>query len=179
MVRVLVEAGFMREEGEGIPRMYDETERVFLKPPVFQERDGTFRVTLFNTPIFEGVGPEWQRIVDELPLKRSQKRVLLLRPAGFTNKDYRELNPWMSRDQAYREILEMVDVRILLPPEKAGRGARYRLAPEVIEIKRWLEARIQSLRPFLAKHEFLKKCRLSHDVQRSALPRRRRTPAAR
>lgn len=156
IVRVLVEAGFMREEGEGIPRMFDETEAVLLKPPSFEERDGTFRVVLFNTPIFEGVGPEWCRIVDELQLRPSQRRVLLLRPGGFRNQDYREVNRGMNRDQAYREIQEMVSQGIIVPPERAGRGARYRLAPEVLQAKRWLEARIPSLRAFLAEHEFMK-----------------------
>lgn len=156
IVRVLVEVGLMREEGEGIPRMYDETEAVLLKPPAFQERDGTFQVVLFNTPIFEGVGPEWQQIVDGLPLSPSQKRVLLLRPEGFTNQDYRDINRGTDRDQAYREIQEMVNLGIVVPPEKSGRGARYRLAPEVVQAKRWLEARVSALGRFLAEHDFLK-----------------------
>jgi ATP-dependent DNA helicase RecG len=156
IVRVLVEVGLMREEGEGIPRMYDETEAVLLKPPSFEEGDGTFAAVLFNTPIFEGVGPEWQRIVDGLPLSSSQKRILLLRPEGFTNQDYRVVNRDMDRDQAYREIQEMVSLGILVAPERAGRGARYRLAPEVLQAKRWLEARIPVLRRFLVEHESLK-----------------------
>ncbi len=156
IVRVLVEAGYMREEGEGIPRMYDETEALFLKPPAFEERDGVFAATLFNTPVFEGIGPEWQQIVDQLPLKSSQRRVLLLRPEGFTNQDYRELNPDLDRDQAYREIQEMVERGILLAPEKSGRGARYRLAPEVIQAKQWIESRLPTLRRFFVEHGFLK-----------------------
>ena len=156
IVRVLVEAGYMREEGEGIPRMFDETEAVLLKPPVLEEMEGSFRVTLFNTPIFEGVGPEWQRIVDELPLRSTQKRILLLRPDGFTNKDYREVNRGIDRDQAYREIQEMVEFGIVLPPEKAGRGARYRLAPGVLQTKLWLESRIPRLRRFFAENDVLK-----------------------
>lgn len=156
IVRILVEASVMREEGEGIPRMYEEAEEVLLKPPTFEEREGTFAAVLFNTPIFEGVGPEWKRIVDELPLNSSQKRVLLLRPAGFTNQDYREVNRDVDRDRAYREIQEMVEKGIVLPPEKAGRGARYRLVPEVLQAKRWLETRIPHLRRFLAERGFLK-----------------------
>ncbi len=156
IVRVLVEAGFMREEGEGIPRMFDETEAVLLKLPVFEEKDGSFGAVLFNTPIFDGVGPEWHQIVDQLPLSPSQKRILLLRPEGFTNRDYREVNHDTDRDQAYREIQEMVSLGVLVAPEKAGRGARYRLAPEVLQAKRWLEARIPVLRRFLAEHQSLK-----------------------
>ncbi len=156
IVRVLVEAGFMREEGEGIPRMFDETEAVLLKPPALEERDGTFRVTLFNTPVFEGVGPEWREMVDQLPLSPSQKRILLFRPEGFTNQDYREVNQGIDRDQAYREIQEMVELGLVLAPDKPGRGARYRLVPSVLEAKRWIERRSQALRRFFVGREFLK-----------------------
>lgn len=156
IVRVLVEAGFMREEGEGIPRMYDEMEAVFLKPPAFEERQGTFVATLFNTPVFEGVSPEWKRFVDQLPLSASQKRVLLLRPEGFTNKDYRDVNRDVDRDQAYREIQEMVEMGLVRAPERPGRGARYQLVPEVLQAKQWLESRVRGLRGFLAEHEWIK-----------------------
>lgn len=156
IVRVLVEAGVMREEGEGIPRMFDEAEAVLLKPPMFQEEAGCFRVTLFNTPIFEGIGPEWRQMVDALPLAPRQKRILLLRPEGFTNQDYRDVNQGVDRDQAYREIQEMVEMGLLVPPEKAGRGARYYLVPGVLEARRWLEQRVRALGSFFRGREFLK-----------------------
>jgi hypothetical protein len=79
-----------------------------------------------------------------------------MRPAGFTNRDYRQVNRGIDRDQAYREIQEMVSQGILIPPERPGRGARYRLAPEILQAKRWLESRIPSLREFFRKREFLK-----------------------
>jgi len=156
IVRILVEAGFMREEGEGIPRMFDETEAVLLKPPSFEEAEGSFRVTLFNTPVFEGAGPEWQQMVEQLPLKSSQKRVLLFKPEGFTNQDYRQLNQEVDRDQAYKEIQEMISLGIVLSPERSGRGARYHLAPGVLQTKRWLEQRIKGLRAHFENNEFLK-----------------------
>jgi ATP-dependent DNA helicase RecG len=156
IVRVLVEAGIMREEGEGIPRMFDETEAVLLKPPSFAEEIGCFQVKLFNTPIFEGISPDWQRIVDELPINQRQKRILLLRPNGFTNQDYRKVNREVNRDQAYREINEMVASNIVLAPERPGRGAIYRIAPHVLQARRWIESRVPILRQFFADREFLK-----------------------
>ncbi len=155
IVRVLVEAGFMREEGEGIPRMFDETERVLLKPPGFEEEPGVFRVTLHNTPIFDGVGPEWHDYVDRLPLGQAQKRVLVLRPEGFTNQEYRELNHDVDRDQAYREIQDMVSRGIVLPPGRPGKGARYRLAPAIVQAKNWLEIRVPKLRAFFLESEMM------------------------
>ncbi|MGQ9663510.1 MAG: ATP-binding protein, partial [Kiritimatiellia bacterium] len=154
VVRILVGAGFMREEGDGIPRMFDETEAVLLKVPNFDVNKGAFRVTLYNTPIFEGVTLEWKRIVDELRLRPSQRRILLLRPEGFTNQDYRDVNSGIDRDQAYREIQEMVEAGLLISPQRAGRGARYHIAPQVLQTKRWLESRIGELRKYFEKTNF-------------------------
>lgn len=63
IVRVLADAGIMREEGEGIPRMYEEMEESFLKHPEFHVEQSLFSVTLRNQPIFEGPSPEWKGIV--------------------------------------------------------------------------------------------------------------------
>lgn len=56
MVRVPADAGIMREEGEGIPRMYEEMEESFLKQPEFHVEQTLFSVTLRNQPIFADVG---------------------------------------------------------------------------------------------------------------------------
>jgi hypothetical protein len=62
----------------------------------------------------------------------------------------------MDRDQAYREIQEMVDSGILVPPKKPGRGARYHLSPGVLQAKLWIESRVPTLRRHFARHEILK-----------------------
>ena len=48
-VRVLVDLGIVRDQGEGIPRMFAEMEGFFLPAPVLDPRDQLFRVTLRNT----------------------------------------------------------------------------------------------------------------------------------
>ena len=48
-VRVLVDLGIVRDQGEGIPRMFAEMEGFFLPAPVLDARDHLFRVTLRNT----------------------------------------------------------------------------------------------------------------------------------
>jgi len=53
LVRVLVEAGVMREEGEGIPRMFEEMEESFLYGPGFVVEDGEFVVTLLRRRMVE------------------------------------------------------------------------------------------------------------------------------
>ena len=154
MVRVLVEAGIMREEGEGVPRMFEVMEESLLRAPEFEVQDATFRVTLHNVPIFAGPEPEWQRLVGQLAISTAQRRVLLAHPEGFTNEDYRRLNQ-VDRDQAYREIQELVGKGILLPPEAGGRGAVYRLSPEFHHARAWLESRVPRLRAHFRAAEVL------------------------
>ena len=154
IARFLVEAGIMREEGEGVPRMFAEMSESFLRHPEFDVRDVTFRVTLRNTPVFEGPSVEWKQMVERLPLSTPQRRVLLGHPGGFTNEEYRDLNK-VDRDQAYREIQEMVEMGVL-SPEGHGRGTTWRVSPELHETRAWLEARVPALRTFFATHEVLK-----------------------
>lgn len=154
IARILVEAGIMREEGEGVPRMFAEMSESFLRHPEFEVRDSTFRVTLRNTPVFEGPSVEWKQMVERLPLSTSQRRVLLAHPEGFTNEEYRELNK-VDRDQAYREIQEMVTMGVLTP-KGHGRGASYHLSPELHATRAWLEGRLPALRTFFTAHQALK-----------------------
>jgi ATP-dependent DNA helicase RecG len=49
LVRGLVDLGFMRDQGEGIPRMFWEMEAEFLPPPELQAHAQELRVTLRNT----------------------------------------------------------------------------------------------------------------------------------
>jgi ATP-dependent DNA helicase RecG len=155
LVRVLADAGIMREEGEGIPRMFEEMERSYLRAPQLREEAGQFVVVLRNEPIFAGPSPEWAAIVDQLPLSTAQRRVLLAHPEGFTNEDYRRLNG-IDRDQAYREIQEMVSLGLVLSAEASGRGAVYRVAPDLHETRAFLEARLPKLRAFLDQNPHLK-----------------------
>ncbi len=154
LVRVLVEAGLMREEGEGIPRMFDEMESSYLHVPEFGIDASAFTVTLRNEPIFSGPGREWQEMVGRLQLHVPQQRILLARPEGFTNEDYRSLNG-VDRDQAYREIQEMVAAGAIAPAESPGRGAVYRVAPRLMEARSFLQGRVPALRKFLETHPYV------------------------
>lgn len=148
IVRVLADVGIMREEGEGIPRIHEEMESWFLEPPQFEVSDNTFFLTLFNTPIFETPSPSWQGTVDRLALSTNQKRVLLAHPTGFTNEDYRRLTD-LDRDQAYREIQELVAAGVVQPPAASGRGAVYRVSPDLRDSVKWLEQRMPEVRKVL------------------------------
>lgn len=152
IVRVLADAGIMREEGEGIPRIYEEMEESFLKHPEFHVEQSLFSVTLRNQPIFEGPSSEWKGIVEKLGLTSTQKRVLLGHPDGFSNEDYRKLSG-LDRDHAYREIQDLIAMGILISSGAAGRGAVYYPSPNLLETRAWLEGRVAKLQSYLTTHE--------------------------
>ena len=155
IVRVLVDIGVMREEGEGIPRIYDEMEASFLHAPTLEVAASTFTLTLRNQPVFEGPSSEWQAIVDRLRLLPAQQRILLAHPEAFTNEDYRQLND-VDRDRAYREIQSMIDAGYVVPPDRTGPRAVYRVSPGLYTARGWLEARVPALRQMLDRSAFLK-----------------------
>jgi len=127
MARVLAELGLMRERGEGVPRMHEEMEQSWLPLPEFKVENGLFTVTLRNTPIFETGRPEWATFVRHLPIGTRQKRILVKNEGGgFRSGEYQALNQ-VDRDQAYRELREMVEAGYLDGPDHPGAGAIYRV----------------------------------------------------
>ena len=79
----------MRDEGEGISRIFEEMEESFLREPEIGVEDGVFFVPLFNEPSFVGPTPAWKKLVGDLPVSAPQRRVLLAHSEEFTNEDYR------------------------------------------------------------------------------------------
>jgi ATP-dependent DNA helicase RecG len=92
---VLVDLGFMRELGEGIPRMFDEMDRAGCHPPGLAILGGmTFQVTLRNQPIYDRATLEWLRQFEPLALSLDQKRVLASAHSHqdrFTSRDVQAL----------------------------------------------------------------------------------------
>ncbi|MCA9674840.1 MAG: putative DNA binding domain-containing protein [Myxococcales bacterium] len=130
IARVLTELGVMRDQGEGIPRMFEEMELSWLKPPEFSQDGSVFTVVLRNEPVFEATDPEWAAYVRRLPLDVRQKRALVRFANGeLQSADYQQLNG-VDRDVAYRELTAMVNGGYL-ESEGATRGARYRV-PEAL-----------------------------------------------
>jgi ATP-dependent DNA helicase RecG len=124
IARVLAELGVMRDQGEGIPRMFEEMEVAFLPVPMLDVVAGRFRVVLRKEPIFASVDPSWSQAVRALPIALTQKRALIgLVDREFANADYCALNG-VDRDTAYRELHDLVD-RGLLVMSGHGGAARY------------------------------------------------------
>lgn len=60
IVRVLTDLGYMREQGEGIPRMFEAMQREGLYPPELSlEAEAIFTVTLRNVPIYSIETVRW------------------------------------------------------------------------------------------------------------------------
>ena len=125
ITRVLSELAFMREQGEGIPRMYEEMEQSWLPLPELRADQHSFTVILQNEPILQTPDADWVKHVQTLPVGHRQRRIMVAYPGGsFTNHDYQSLND-VDRDTAYRELKELVDLGLVTSPPKRGRGARY------------------------------------------------------
>lgn len=146
VARVLAELGLMREQGEGIPRMFEEMERSLLRLPELKSAAATFTVTLRNEPIFKSADPAWVRYVEKLPIGDRQRRALVAFIAGtFTSADYQEINQ-VDRDEAYRELSELVQLGYLTSSQKRGRGATYKVATAAAELAAPRPAEVLALR---------------------------------
>jgi len=130
IARVLADLGVMRDQGEGIPRMFEEMEVSFLPVPGLDVVSGRFRVVLKKEPIFKADEPTAQA-VRALPIAVTQKRALVgLIDREFANADYCELNG-VDRDTAYRELQELVE-HGLVAMTGTGATARYRVQVDAI-----------------------------------------------
>ena len=122
IVRVLADAGIMRDEGEGIARIFDEMEESLLRPPEVEMAEGVFTVRLFNEPLAAGAdaAPETAGLANT---RLADLREHFLRHPSLTNADYRRIFD-ISRYSAARELRRLVESGFLRMEGK-GRGARY------------------------------------------------------
>lgn len=110
IVRVLTDYGYMRDRGEGIPRMHRVMEEEGLKPPEFNIEGGCFVVTLYNSPIYSPETMRWLKQFDSMGLSRNQKRLLAFayeRDGRFTSRDYQQLTG-LDKYTASRDIHDLV-----------------------------------------------------------------------
>lgn len=77
VARVLRELGFVREMGEGIPRIFHAMEIYDLIPPEFASTAQAFSITLHSRSIFSQKDRAWLESFGNIPLTRDEQRVLL------------------------------------------------------------------------------------------------------
>lgn len=126
LVRVLADLGYLREMGEGIPRMFQEMEDSALRPPEFSTEGFFFIVTLRNTPIYDDATLRWINQFGRSTLNFRQRRLLAYAYShgkSFSTAEYQRVGE-VDRDTAYREIRTLVKQGIVAPLKAKGRTYR-------------------------------------------------------
>lgn len=125
IVRVLADLGYLKEMGEGIPRMFQEMEQHGLQAPEFSTEGFIFTVTLRNTPIYDDATLRWLNQFGATVNLR-QRRLLAYaysHAKSFSTMDYQRVTE-VDRDTAYREIRAMVKQGIVAPLRPKSRSYR-------------------------------------------------------
>ncbi|MFQ5540358.1 MAG: ATP-binding protein, partial [Candidatus Binatia bacterium] len=126
LVRVLSDLGYLREMGEGVPRMFEEMEHHGLRPPEFSNEGFFFTVTLRNTPIYDEATLKWLNQFGRSSMNFRQRRLLVYAFSHgkvLSNTDYQRIGE-VDRDTAYREIRSLVKLGILTPLKPKSRAYR-------------------------------------------------------
>jgi ATP-dependent DNA helicase RecG len=165
IVRVLADLGYMREQGEGIPRIFDVMEQEGLRPPEIRlEADAIFTVTLRNTVVYRPETLQWLAQFGTLGLSPNQKRILAYaREHGnsFTSRDYQKL-AGMDIYGASQDIKELIRRGVVRLPRKGGRVYGV-VAPIPASTMLEKPREYASLEPILREKGFIK----NEDIRRA------------
>jgi ATP-dependent DNA helicase RecG len=126
IVRTLADLGYLREMGEGIPRMFQEMEHHGLHPPEFSAEGFMFVVTLRNTPVYDDDTLRWLNQFRPSEINVRQRRLLAFaycHGKTFSTAEYERIAE-VDRDIAYRDIRSMVKNGIVAPLKPKSRSYR-------------------------------------------------------
>lgn len=121
IVRILADAGVMRDEGEGVARIFDEMEENALREPEMALEDGVFSISLFNGRVSVRTGDDLSG-KGRLPALRTHFE----RRRELSNADYRALFG-VTRYAAVRELRQLVEAGFL---RKIGERRATRYLPQ-------------------------------------------------
>ena len=156
LVRVLADAEIMRDEGEGVARVFREMAASLLREPELESANGLFRMTLFNEPVSGKTRPGWSHLLSTLPISDGQCRLLLTRPTGFTEQDYHRVNG-TGEDESKRRVRDLCAKGIAeRQPDAKGAEPTYSVVAAIKADARFLEARIPGLRAYFDRESALK-----------------------
>ena len=174
IVRVLTEWGFMRELGEGIPRMHEAMLREGLKPPEFRLEAGSIlTVILYNTPIYPPETTRWLQQFEKYDLSPNQKRLLAYAYAhegSFTSRAYQKLVD-VDIYTASRDIKDLVRkgiVRLTKP-----RGRVYEVITEETTVTIEKPPELKALEPILKQKGYIKNSDIRETLNLSVSQARR------
>ncbi len=131
IVRALVDLGLVRDQGEGIPRMFAEMEGLFLPEPTIEALAREFRVILLNTPTLTIEDKSFVSALGDEELSNVEFRALLEahRHGRVENARLREISGLDTL--AASKILRRLCDRELLRLHAAGSASYYELADRV------------------------------------------------
>ncbi|WP_437593441.1 ATP-binding protein [Sorangium sp. So ce1000] len=130
-VRALVDLSFMRDQGEGIPRMFAEMEGLFLPAPVLDPSPREFRITLRNTPTLTAEDRTFVASLGDAELTDLDFRALLEahRHGRIDNARMRQISGLDTLGAS--QLLRRLRDRELLTLHPAGSASFYELGPTV------------------------------------------------
>jgi ATP-dependent DNA helicase RecG len=126
IVRALADMGYLKEMGEGIPRMFEEMEHHGLQPPQFTLEGFFLVVTLNNTPVYDDETLRWLNQFSASQLNLRQRRLLAYaycHGKSFSTAEYERVAE-VDRDVAYRDIRALVRSGIVAPLRPKSRSYR-------------------------------------------------------
>ncbi len=116
IVQVLSDMGFVERLGYGLNRVVEILRQESLRPPQFEDADGTFRVTLFAPAADRPQLPELQCLKDVGDLNPRQMSALnfLASRKRITSRDYQELCPDVHAETLRRDLVDLVERNLLI-----------------------------------------------------------------
>ncbi len=131
LVRVLVDLGYMRDQGEGIPRMFYEMEGSFLPDPELEETPHSFAVTLRNTLELSEADRRFIARLDGDELSQEEFRALLeaRRHGQVDNASMRRIAGLDTLEAS--QLLRRLRDSELLELHSAGPASYYTLHPDI------------------------------------------------
>jgi len=156
IVRVLTAFGYMRELGEGIPRIFEVMEQEGLRPPEFRLEGGRFVVTLRSTPVYRPETMRWLQRFEGQGLTRNQLRLLAYayeHGGRFTSRAYQKL-VGVDIYTASRDIKDLIRRGIARLTRPKGRVYEIILEPEKAVFEKPPELVV--LEPILREKGFVK-----------------------
>ncbi len=115
IVQILSDMGFVERLGYGLDRVVRVMHQNGLPPPKFEEKAGTFCVTLYSETTKNSVPLDYS-IPNHLDLNPRQHNALLylVQHKRITNRDYQELCPEVHPETLRRDLADMVSKGALI-----------------------------------------------------------------
>ena len=121
LVQVLSDLGFVERLGYGLKRVVTVMQKAGLRPPRFEEIGGSFRVTLYNTLLYNTSWADLSHSLlpevlqsNEFSLRQRMALGYLARNQRITSSAYQELCPDVHAETLRRDLVELVSKGILI-----------------------------------------------------------------